>query len=98
MMRPPAGVCRFCHCSEANPCTLPTGDACGWFDAERTVCTAPACLNAYFAESRRKASDAAAKFRKRTPAEIHALKKEEKNARQRAYRAKRREQQKRGAA
>lgn len=35
--------------------------------------------------------------RKRAPWEIHALKKEEKNAKQRAYRAKRKQQQ-RGAA
>ena len=48
---------------------------------------------AYFAEFRRKASDAAARFRKRSPAEIHALMKEERNARRRAARAK-----KRGAA
>lgn len=59
-------------------------------DATRTVCTAAACQAAYFAEKRRQMSDAAAKHRKRTPAEIHQLKKEEKNAKQRAYRARKR--------
>jgi hypothetical protein len=91
-----AGSCRFCHCTEDNACKLPTGDPCGWWDSTRTVCTAPGCIIAYFAQERRKSSDAAAKFRKRTPGQIHELMRQEKNAKQRAARAKRK--QKRGAA
>jgi hypothetical protein len=91
-----AGTCRFCHCTEADPCRIPGGDTCAWMDGTRTVCTAPACQNAYWAESRRKSSDAAAMFRKRSPAEIHELIKQEKRAKRRASRAKRRQQ--RGAA
>lgn len=59
-------------------------------DNTRTVCTGVACQVAYFAEFRRKSSDASARFRKRSPAEIHRLMKEERNAKRRAARAKKR--------
>jgi hypothetical protein len=87
-----AGTCRFCRCTEDDPCRIPGGDSCSWYVATRDVCTAPGCITAYHAELRRKMS----RNKRRTPAEIHALMKEEKNAKQRAYRAKRKQQ--RGAA
>ena len=93
-----AGTCQFCKCTEANACTIPGGDRCSWFDAARTVCTAPACITAYFAQQRRKASEASAKYRKRSPGQIHELMRQEKNARQRAYRARKRDEKRRGAA
>ena len=89
-----AGQCRFCHCTESNACKLPTGDPCGWMDGTRTVCTAPGCQIAYFAEQRRLMAMSSRATRKRTPGQIHALMQEEKNAKRRAARAKR----KRGAA
>ena len=93
------GACRFCRCHGPegdDPCKVPGGDTCGWLDKTRTVCTGPRCIVAWFAEQRRKSSDAAAKFRKRTPGQIHELMKEERNAKRRAARAKRKQQ--RGAA
>jgi hypothetical protein len=75
---------------------LPDGDPCSWFTADRTVCRAPACLNAWFALQQRLMAEGSRATRKRTPPEIHALKKEEKRTKQRAYRAKRKQQ--RGAA
>lgn len=98
-MTPPLhrpGQCRFCRCTESNACKLPDGDPCSWFTTDRTVCTAPACLNAHFAEQRRLMAEGSRATRKRTPGQIHALKKEERNAKQRAARAKRKQQ--RGAA
>lgn len=91
-----AGTCRFCHCTESNACKLPAGDPCSWFDATRTVCTAPGCMNAWFALQRRLMAEGSRATRKRTPGQIHALKKAERNAKQRAARAKRKQQ--RGAA
>lgn len=91
-----AGTCRFCHCTESNACKLPDGDPCSWFTADRTVCTSPACLNAYFAEQRRLMAEGSRATRKRTPGQIHELMKEERNAKRRAARAKRKQQ--RGAA
>lgn len=85
-----AGRCRFCRCTETDPCRIPGGDTCAWYVATRDVCTAPGCITAYHAELRRKHT------KKRTPGQIHALMMEEKRAKQRAYRARRKQQ--RGAA
>lgn len=68
------GRCRFCGCDPlAEPCRVPGGDECGWYDAARTGCSAPPCVRAYerlrgIAKAEQKASQ-----RRRTPAEIHAL-------------------------
>ena len=42
------GTCRFCGCTEQNACRLEDGEACAWADMSRTVCSAPACLVAWF--------------------------------------------------
>jgi hypothetical protein len=79
-----AGLCRFCHCTEQKPCTLPSGDECWWFDKDRTVCTNPQCINAFtclLAQLRAKAE------RKRTPGDIHRLMQEERRERRRASKA-----------
>jgi len=42
------GVCRYCGCTEADPCWAcreSAGEA-RWKDLARTVCTAPACFKA----------------------------------------------------
>jgi len=44
------GVCRYCRCTEGNACRLPDGDGCAWFDAGRTLCNSPVCLNQYFVD------------------------------------------------
>lgn len=41
----PAGVCRFCRCTETSACELPDGEPCAWYTAE--VCTNPACVRAF---------------------------------------------------
>lgn len=41
----PAGVCRFCRCTETSACELPNGEPCAWYTAE--VCTNPACVRAF---------------------------------------------------
>lgn len=41
-----SGTCRFCGCTEANPCNLRTGDNCCWVDSDRTVCSRPSCIHA----------------------------------------------------
>ena len=92
------GRCRFCRCTESDPCRIPGGDTCGWFDKSRTVCTGPACITAYFAEQRRLMAQGSRATRKRTPGQIHQLMKEERNAKRRAARAKRKQDAQRGAA
>lgn len=34
-----AGVCRYCGCSELDPCIHPDYGACSWADDEHTVCS-----------------------------------------------------------
>jgi hypothetical protein len=92
-----AGVCCFCHCTEDDPCRIPGGDFCSWYLASRDVCTAPGCITAYHAKQNLLAAQTS-RVKKRTPGQIHALMMEEKRTRRRAYRAKKREQDKRGAA
>lgn len=40
------GVCRHCECTETNACRLTNGEPCCWIDAERKVCSNPACIQA----------------------------------------------------
>ena len=42
-------VCQYCGCSELDACALPGGKRCDWLDADRTVCTNPACVRAWAA-------------------------------------------------
>lgn len=67
------GRCRQCGCSEDSLCTLPNGEPCSWYDAERTVCTAPACILALGREQGRMQAARDRRNKKKTPAEIHAL-------------------------
>jgi hypothetical protein len=90
-----SGRCRYCRCTEDNPCRLPEGDACSWFDRSRTVCTNPACLTAIFAAQYREKEQAARAQaqarRRRTPGEVAALivaeKKQKRQAANAKYRA-----------
>ncbi len=76
-----AGRCRYCRCTEDNPCRLPEGDRCCWWDRTRTLCTGPACLTAHYAaRKRREAAEVRAQARarekagrKRTPGQVAAL-------------------------
>jgi len=63
----PSGVCRFCKCTETEPCTLQDGEACGWIDKDRNCCNNPACQRAKAALLRRYIAP-----RKRlTPMDVH---------------------------
>jgi hypothetical protein len=93
-----AGTCRFCGCTPESPCRIRGGDNCVWMDDTRTVCTGEKCQIRYYAEMRRLEAEALHRTKKRTPARIHELKMEEKRKKQRAYRARKRDEQKRGAA
>lgn len=45
-----AGVCKYCGCTEDNPCrTRPTGEPCV-VDEECNVCSGPDCLIRYNAD------------------------------------------------
>ena len=47
------GKCRICGCTRITACDVPTdygSRACGWADAEQTLCDATACLEAARAE------------------------------------------------
>ena len=64
-----AGRCRYCGCTELEPCRLEDGEACCWLDSTRTVCSAPACI---VRERGRIARCLARTMRtRRTPAEVH---------------------------
>ena len=39
------GRCRVCGCTEASPCNV-EGEACAWFDFDRTLCTNFRCIGA----------------------------------------------------
>lgn len=64
------GICRHCGCTESDPCRLSDGDSCSWADAARTVCNRPSCMKA---EAARKRSAKAARPKRLTSADVHAL-------------------------
>jgi hypothetical protein len=47
------GQCRYCKCTEDDPCKTPGGNECGWVTAKKDRCSAPGCLVAFDAERRR---------------------------------------------
>jgi len=65
-----ATICRHCGCTENNPCRVYPGEPCNWMDNTRTVCSNPSCVNA---EAARKRRAVAAKPKRLTPADVHAL-------------------------
>jgi hypothetical protein len=66
----PPGECRYCHCTEVDPCTLSDGDTCSWANRERNVCTGDKCMRAYLAAGRKAKAN---RPRKKSTAEVHAL-------------------------
>ena len=57
------GECRYCHCTEENPCRLPpSGDPCAWFNAERTVCSRGQCILRCQAELKASTARAVSRF------------------------------------
>jgi len=84
---PVPDTCRFCRCDESHACRLPDGDACAWFDQERTICSAPACLAAHFRELERERRRREQRPRRRTPAEILEIRKQEQRARRKRARS-----------
>lgn len=51
MSLPITGVCRYCGCTEEQPCQVPPfgdDDTCCWLPGtDRTVCSAPGCVIAW---------------------------------------------------
>ncbi len=82
MEAPTSGVCRFCGITDAQV----DGDKRSWLGASRTVCSAPACIRAHYAERDRAQAEANKARHKRTPAEIHQLMIQERRERRRRNR------------
>jgi hypothetical protein len=46
-------VCRFCGCSDANPCVVyPLGERCCWMNDECDVCSGTECLKKWVAQKK----------------------------------------------
>ena len=78
MAIPIPGVCRYCGCTEENPCHVAPyndGDTCGWlYGTDRTVCSASPCIQAYKRAGIASHHAGLAKpARRLNSAEIHAL-------------------------
>lgn len=56
--QPARGVCRYCGCTQFNPCVRRDGSPCGWWDLDLTVCTRPECVTAHMTANARKAKRA----------------------------------------
>ncbi len=65
-----SGTCRYCHCA-GDSCGLPNGDRCSWYDDRRTVCNAPSCVRQF--ENKRRDAKRAAKPRRLSSADVHAM-------------------------
>jgi hypothetical protein len=84
--KPPPGVCRYCNCTEENACRLPDGEACAWLNTDRDVCSAPACLAAHSRALKRDERRRYQRPRRRTPADILELRKQEQSDRRKRAR------------
>jgi hypothetical protein len=78
--RPVPGKCRFCGITEDRI----DGDRRCWLGESRTVCNAPACIRAHYAERDRQKYTDRQRSRKRTPGEIHELIKKERREKRKA--------------
>lgn len=53
---PKCSQCRYCGCTDERACRIPLPGAhysafpCSWANEEHDVCTAPACIDQWFAE------------------------------------------------
>jgi hypothetical protein len=81
--RAPARVCRYCGIRDEQV----DGDRRRWLNRERNLCNAPGCIRQWSAMLDRAVAAANRRPRKRTPAEIHQLKLQEKRDARRRYRA-----------
>jgi len=84
----PPGVCRFCRCSEEDPCSFHRSEGPVWIAKARNCCNAPACIRARNEEHAARMRMESEWKRKRTPAEIGALIAEEQREKRRQYRLK----------
>jgi hypothetical protein len=76
------GFCHYCGVTEEQV----DGDHIRWLGAKRTVCSQPGCIRRFNSDIDRAIARIRQTQRKRTPADIHALKIEERRARRRASR------------
>jgi hypothetical protein len=67
------GTCRFCHCTQDNPCKVypfDDGAICGWMpDSRETVCSGKNCQDAW---TQFKRAELANRPKRKTPADVHA--------------------------
>lgn len=78
----PAGICHYCRVTEEQV----DGDRIRWLGTKRTVCSQPGCIRKFDIDIDREIARQRQTKRKRTPAEIHALKIEERRSRRGASR------------
>jgi hypothetical protein len=76
------GVCQFCQVTDADV----DGDKLSWHNGARNCCSRYACVARYKAQLRRARRAFKAWQRRKTPAEIYELQKQEKRERNRRYR------------
>lgn len=81
----PSGRCHYCEITDAEV----DGDKVSWLGARRTVCSKPGCVARFRADTAREEMRVRPQRRRRTPADIHELKREEARSRRRAARERR---------
>jgi hypothetical protein len=80
----PAGVCHYCGIADAAV----DGDRVCWLGRQRNVCNRVGCVRRFSADVNARVRALDRPKRKRTPAEIHEIKIEERRARRRQQRGK----------
>jgi hypothetical protein len=76
------GVCQFCSITDAQI----DGDKVSWHNGARDCCSRYACVKRYQAQIKGARRAFQAQTRKKSPAEIHELQKQERRERNRRYR------------
>ncbi len=76
------GVCQHCGITDDQV----DGDKLSWHDGRRTCCSKYACVKKHKAQIRQKRQEWIAAGRKRSPAEIYELQRQEKREQNKRYR------------
>jgi hypothetical protein len=76
------GVCQFCRVTDDEV----DGNKLSWHNTARNCCSRYACVSRYKEQIRRARRDFQSKTRKKTPAEICELQRQERQAKNRRYR------------
>ena len=76
------GVCFNCGVTDAQI----DGNKLSWHNGRRTCCSKYECVKKYYAQIKRARQEFQSKNRKKTPAEIYELQRQERRARNKRYR------------